>query len=112
MVLGKDLLEIPTFNFWWSYDPGSRDTAMPGFKLNWQVENGSLPDVREFVSKELSGSVSTPGLGSLPPPDYYKERHEYTAVIELPHNITNVIDSLVVDVDIVPDHQRKVKLTC
>ena len=78
MVLGKDLLQSPTFNFWWRYNPDSRDNEMPGFKLSWQVENGSLPDVREFVSKELSGSVSTPGLGSLPPPDYYKERHEYT----------------------------------
>ena len=45
----------------------------------------------ELVSKDLEGSVSTPGLGSLPPPNYYKERHEYTAVIELPHNITEVI---------------------
>ena len=70
------------------------------------MENGSLPDVREFVSKELSGSVSTPGLGSLPPPDYYKEWHEYTAVIELPHNITYVIGTLQVDVNVtIPDKQ-------
>ena len=63
----------------------------------------------ELVSKDLEGSVSTPGLGSLPPPNYYKERHEYTAVIELPHNITEVIGdgALVVDVDIVPDNQRE-----
>ena len=63
----------------------------------------------ELVSKDLEGSVSTPGLGSLPPPNYYKERHEYTAVIELPHNITEVIGdwSLVVDIDIVRDNQSK-----
>ena len=24
---------------------------MAGFKLNWHIENGSLPDVREFVSE-------------------------------------------------------------
>lgn len=107
MVLGKDLIRTKTFYFQWSHNPDSRDNEMPGFKLSWQVKNGSLPDVREFVSKELSGSVSTPGLGSLPPPDYYKERHEYTAVIELPHNITDVIDTLVVDVDVtVPDNQK------
>ena len=98
-----DFIKSQIFYFRWNYNSDS--TKMPGFKLSWQVENGSLPDVREFVSKELSGSVSTPGLGSLPPPDYYKERHEYTAVIELPHNITDVIDTLVVDVDVtIPDN--------
>ena len=107
MILGEDLLKNPTFNFWWNHTPDSRDSEMRGFKLSWKVENGSLPDVREFVSKELSGSVSTPGLGSLPPPNYYKERHEYTAVIELPLNITDVIGdgALVVDVGIVPDNR-------
>ena len=79
-----------------------------GFELDWQIENGSLPDVMELVSKDLEGSVSTPGLGSLPPPNYYKERHEYTAVIELPHNITDIGNgSLVIDVDVVPDNQSK-----
>ena len=50
--------------------------------------------------------MSTPGLGSAPSPNYYKERHEYTVVIELPHNITDVIGdgALVVDVDVtIPD---------
>ena len=63
----------------------------------------------ELVSSDLQGSVSTPGLGSLPPPNYYKERHEYTAVIELPHNITDVIGdgALVVDIDIVSIGQSK-----
>ena len=79
------------------------------FKLKWHIENGNLPDVQELVSKDLEGSVSTPGLGSLPPPNYYKERHEYTAVIELQHNITDVIGdgALVVDVFIVPDNRSE-----
>ena len=79
--------------------------------VKWQIENGSLPDVMELVSKDLEGSVSTPGLGSLPPPNYYKERHEYTAVIELPHNITDAIDTLVVDLDVtIPDIRQTVEL--
>ena len=106
IILGNDLLKSPTIFFWWDHSPDSDSSETPGFKLSWQVENGSLPDVREFVSKELSGCVSTPGLGSLPPPNYYKERHEYTAVIELPHNITDVIDTLVVDVNVaIPGNQ-------
>ena len=110
MILGKDLLKSPTFSFWWSHNPDRKDTETPGFKVSWRVENGSLPDVKEFVSKELSGSVSTPGLGSAPSPNYYGETHEYTAVIELPHNITDVIgdDALVVDVDVtIPDNQTE-----
>merc|ERR1712213_227771 len=92
-------------SFWWNKSTNETN----GFKLSWHIENGSLPDVMELVSKDLVGSVSTPGLGSLPPPNYYKERHEYTAVIELPHNITEVIGdgALVVDVDIVPAHQSE-----
>ena len=43
---------------------------------------------------------------SLPTLNYYKERHEYTAVIELPYNITDVIDTLVVDIEVtIPDNQ-------
>ena len=40
---------------------------------------------------------------------YYKERHEYTAVIELSHNITDIIgdDALVIDVGIVPDNRTE-----
>ena len=104
LVFKGPSLENQTLFFWWN-----ESTDTQGFKLNWQIENGSLPDVMELVSKDLEGSVSTPGLGSLPPPNYYKERHEYTAVIELPHNITEVIGdgALVVDVDIVPDNHIK-----
>ena len=53
--------------------------------------------------------MSTPGLGSSAPSGYYNERHEFTVVIELPYNITDIIgdSALVVDVDIVPDDQRQ-----
>ena len=58
---------------------------------------------------ELSGSVSTPGLGSVSPVNYYKQRHEFTAVIEFLDNITDVLsdDVLVVDVDITIPVKRK-----
>merc|ERR1712240_813028 len=93
--------------FWWNSSIDAKNKSKQEFQLSWQIENGSLPDVMELVSKDLEGSVSTPGLGSLPPPNYYKERQEYTAVIELPHNITEVIGdgALVVDVDIVPIYE-------
>ena len=88
-------------------------SSMPGFKLTWHIESGSFPDVREFVSRDLSGSVSTPGLGTVPPPNYDKERHEYTAVIELPYNVTDVIggNALVVDVDVtIPEDQPEAEV--
>ena len=65
--------------------------------------------MKEFVSRELSGSVSTPKLGSVPTPNYYEERHEYTAVIELPHNISEVIGdgALEITVAIVTDEKKE-----
>ena len=104
LVFKSPSLENQTLFFWWN-----ESTDTQGFKLDWQIENGSLPDVMELVSKDLEGSVSTPGLGSLPPPNYYKERHEYTAVIELPHNITEVIgdEAFVINIKIVSDDQSK-----
>ena len=93
-IFKKASLIDPTLRFWWNHTLDDNDSELLGFMLSWHLENGSLPDVRQLVSRELSGSVSTPGLGSIPPPNYYKERHEYTAVIELPHNITDVIGVL------------------
>ena len=63
----------------------------------------------ELVSRNLAGSVTTPGLGSLTYPDYYKERFEYTAIVELPHNIIDIIGdgALQVDIQIVPDGKRE-----
>merc|ERR1712012_22039 len=105
LVLGSESLTDHTLKFWWN--PVIDGNGTPQFRLNWQIKNGSLPDIMELVSKDLPGSVSTPGLGSLSPPNYYKERHEYTSVIELPHNITDVIGdgALVIDVEIFADNQ-------
>ena len=104
LVFKNPSLENQVFHFWW--DESTADTQ--GLKLNWHIENGSLPDVRELVSNDLEGSVSSPGLGSLPPTNFYKEMHEYTAVIELPHNITAVIGdgALIIDV-VLADDQKK-----
>ena len=108
LVVGKTSVVNSTVHFWWENTPDRFDQNMVGFHINWHIENGTNNGVRQFESTALSGNISTPGLGSLPPPNYNKERHEYTAVIELPHNITDVIGdgALVVDVDIVPDNQR------
>ena len=64
--------------------------------------------MKELVSRDLYGSVTTPGFGSIAPPDFYKKRHEYTAVIELPYNVTDVIGNgaFVIEVDIaLPDEE-------
>ena len=93
----------------WNSSDDVGNISSTEFCVNWKIEDGNLPDVMELVSKDLKGSISTPGLGSLPPPNYYKERHEYTAVIEVPPNIIEVIGdgALVVDIDIVPNIQSK-----
>ena len=105
IALGSDSLVNRTLKFWWKCSNYDTQTFASKFKLDWRIKNGCLPDMMEFVTRDLEGSVSTPGLGSLPPPSYYKEMHEYTAVIELPHNITEVVGegALVLNVDIVPD---------
>ena len=87
----KDLLINPRYHFWWNQTLDSLASGTQGFKLTWHIENGSVPEVGEFVSRDLSGKVSTPGLGSPSPPKYYQERREYTAVIELPYDIIDVI---------------------
>ena len=102
---GKPPSKKQSLHFWWNQTFDNRDR--PGFKLNWEIENGHMPDVMVTVSRDLRGSVSTPGLGSLAPPNYFEERHEYTAVIELPNNITDVIgnSSLKINVDVTfPDN--------
>ena len=105
LTLKGAVLRSQAFYFWWNQSIVVKSEHIPRFEMNWRIENGNLPDVMELVSKDLEGSVSTPRLGSLPPPNYYKERHEYTIVIELPPNITGIIGNgtLVIDVDIVPD---------
>ena len=83
-----------------------------GVEIMWWIENGDLTYAREFVTKKLEGSVSTPELGSVPPPNFYKERHEYTVVIELPHNVTHVIGDGVLVIDItIPNNDSVGKVT-
>ena len=109
-TLKKDSLALlsPTFHFW----PGQTENGE--ISISWKIENGtkSKVDSREFITKDLQGSVSTPGFGSSAPSDYHNKGDEYTVVIELPYNITTIIgdNSLVVDINVtVPDdnHQSR-----
>ena len=102
-VLKKDLLcSHNIFRFWWKHKPDYHSRNLKGFQITWKIENRSLSDLREFVSRDISGSVATPGFGTIAPPDFFEETHVYTAVIELPHNFSDLMeDSLfVVDVNI------------
>ena len=114
LILTKTLLRYPTLHFLWTHSPETNNnniTAVAnGLKFSWEIVNGSLtlPDAVTLESKDLTGSVSTPGLGTIPPPNYHKERHEYTVVMELTDNITEVIgdDALVIDLDVtIPDNE-------
>ena len=81
---------------------------MPEFNLNLWIENNYTADVRELVSKELEGIITTPGFGDAAPSDYYEKARIFSAVIELPYNITQIIGNgaLVVDLDVtIPDGQ-------
>ena len=102
-VLEKAFLGEPNFQFWWNHTPDNLSKQPRGLQISWKIENGSLPDVKELVSTDLSGSATTPGLGSIAPPDFYKEKHEYSVVIDLPNNITDVIgyDVFVVEIDLI-----------
>ena len=107
LALNKSPLWLHPFHVWWTHSYGeSVQSEKPGIKLSWKIVNGSLPDVKESVHSALSGSVSTPELGSIALPDYYNERHEYTAVIELPYNISDVMGdgALIIDVEVVLDN--------
>ena len=80
-----------------------------GFKIDWRINNPKKTVKKTFVTNDISGSVSSPGLGSQATVDYYKGTQEYTAVIELPSNITQIIGdgALVVDLKVlVPDVQH------
>ena len=89
--LKKAFLDYPSFHFWWNSTAETQASDMRGFQIDWKIENGRLPDVREFVTRELSGNISTPGLGSVPPPNYFGRIHKYTVVIELPSDITETV---------------------
>ena len=88
------------FHFKWSFDPAKRIDHCPGIKIEWNIEN---VERRELVSNELSATVSTPDLGNVfDDRNYIANKHEYTAVINMPNNITDILDdaALVVDIDV------------
>ena len=101
-LLERPYLTSPSFHFWWNHNPANMAGPNRGFKISWKRNNDRLPDHRKFVTKELSGRVTTPGFGALPTPDHNKREHRFTAVIDLPYNITDVIgdDVFVVDVNV------------
>ena len=108
IILKRTFVSHSTFHFWWNHREGSLKKRR-GFKLTWWIENGNMPVKKEFVSKNLSGTISTPGVGSPAPPGYFDKRHEYTAIIEMPFDIKDKIADkvLVVDLDITfPDNQQ------
>ena len=109
MVFKNTSLDNRPFYFWWNNSIAIGNKSTPEFQLAWQIDNGNLPDVIKLVSRDLEGSVSTPGLGSLVPSNFYRVTHEYTAVLELPYNVTEIIGdgALVIDIEIVPDSQSK-----
>ena len=87
------------FHVKWVFDPAEKEEDCSGIHIDWRIENGT-EDIREFVSSELSGTVSTPGLGKVLNGSNYI--HEYKAVINLPHNVTKILGdaALVVDLDV------------
>ena len=96
----------------WKHAPLQNFKGLPGIQVQWKIDNRNETDRVEFVSRELSGSVSTGQLGSLPSAKVENEI-EYTAVIDLPHNITKVLvgHALVVDIDfIAAEHNTVVEL--
>ena len=69
-----DSITNGSVHFWWNPSSEDQSNSTPSFELDWQFENGSLPEVMELVSRNLAGSVTTPGLGSPTYPDYYLKR--------------------------------------
>ena len=90
---------ISSFHVQWNFDPGTVTEHCSGIKIDWRIENGTK-DRRELVSNQLSGTVSTPGLGNLLNVSNSNEQHEYTVVINLPSNITDILDNAILEVDI------------
>ena len=110
-VLTKESQD-PSLHVWWSHKIGSNDKT--GIQIVWRLENGRKSDERLFESRELSGNVSTPGLGLATPPNYHNRTHKYTVVIELPHKLADVLGddgAFVIDVDLTfPDSQSEGQL--
>ena len=108
LVFQKDSLIDPLFHFWWNPVREKGLDNAPGFKIEWKMETTSGRH-KTVVSKNLTGSLSTPGLNSQATIEYLHEKQEFTAIIELPHNITDIIGdgALIVDVDIFPDREKQ-----
>ena len=105
---GKRVLSITknsylpkSFHVWWKSDPSDRADGCPGIKISWKRENRTV-DRREFVSRELSGTVSTPRLGKVLNNRSQNREQEYTVVLNLPDNVTNLLgDSMfVIDINV------------
>ena len=107
-ALEQELLLDPTFHFWWNYSTEDKESEH-GFELGWWIEKGNLTMVQEFVSREMSGSVQTPEFGSLGSNSLHRE---YSAVIEMPHNISEIIEdgSLMVSVEVGTQLESEVEL--
>ena len=91
LVFGKAALINPNFRFWWNSIVEDDASQLLGFKIDWKIYNPRKPMKKTFVTKAMSGNVSSPGLGSQATIEHYKGTQEYNAVIELPHNITEII---------------------
>ena len=90
-----------SFHIWWDFSLTKNAKACSGIQISWRIENGTV-DRREFVSSEISGTVSTPGLGNSKNDSHETQKKEYTAVLNLPDNILDILDdgALVVDIDV------------
>ena len=75
---------------------------MNEFNPKLWILNNNTADERELLSKELEGTFTTPGFNTTPPSNYYDKRHKFTATIELPANISQIIKdgALIVDLKV------------
>ena len=69
---------MPTaLHFWKNLTSDEKESEVQEFNLSLWIEKNDKTEVREFVSKELVGSITTPGFGTPPPSDYYEKAHIY-----------------------------------
>lgn len=96
------LKKKPMLHFWWNNAAVNQTRQSRGLQITWKIENGTLPDFSEYVSRSLSGNVSTPWFGKMPMSHHSKGKHEYSAVLELSNNISDALnnDNLSVEVDV------------
>ena len=106
LVLSKRHLDTSTFHVWWRYRhndhismDGLEDSPMSGFHLQWDIED-SFPDL-ELVTSQTRGRVTSPGLGTSPQSQFYREPHTYRFTLELLANISSSLgnSSLVIQLE-------------